>query len=137
MAYSLQELYELDGVCINKKVNRRLSIDALCKILDYMAEKGLADYSTQEKDKVFIYSKPLQTIASAIFAWADRNCKIGSVETLVDLREDSSVKGEIFHMLDIKIIERACLALQKEGKAEVFELDVSGLEGTKGVKFFH
>ncbi|TNV77875.1 hypothetical protein FGO68_gene12395 [Halteria grandinella] len=139
MGYSVQELYESEGVCVNKKVNRRLSIEAVGKVMEYMVEKGLADYSADDgtKDKVFIYAKPLQTIATAIFTWADRNCKIGSVETLVDLREDSSVKGEIFHMLDIKIIEKACLALQKEGKAEVFELDVSGLEGTKGVKFFH
>lgn len=98
-------------MCINKKINRRLTLEALKTILDYMVEKGLADYSTAEKDRVFIFSKPLQTIASAIFEWAHKNAKIGSVETLVDLREDDSVKGEIFHMIDIKIIERACLAL--------------------------
>jgi hypothetical protein len=125
---------------VNKKINRRLPIEGVHKVIEYMSERGFADYSGEGSgviDKVFIYFKPLQVIAEAIFEWADRNSKIGSVETLVDLREDSSSKGEIFHMIDIKIIERACYALQMEGKAEVFELEVSGLEGTKGVKFFH
>ncbi len=71
-------------------------------------------------------------MAQAIFAWADKNAKIGSVETLVDICEDS--KGEIFHKLPIEIVLKACYALQEVGKAEVFQAgDVDSI----GVKFFH
>ena len=55
----------------------------------------------------------------------------------MDICEERESEGEIFHKLDIQIVIKACYALQQEGKAEVFSLDASGLEGTLGVKFFH
>jgi ESCRT-II complex subunit len=77
-----------------------------------MQKNEFADYvNTETKDSFFIYSIPLQSIAQALWNWADKNAKIGSVETLVDLREDSSSKGEIFYMIDIRIIEKACMKL--------------------------
>jgi hypothetical protein len=50
-------------------------------------------------------------VASAIYKWADANAKIGSVETLVDICEDSDSRGEIFHKMPIEIVLKACYTL--------------------------
>lgn len=69
------------------------------------------DYTSESKEKIFIYWRPVQDIASAVYKWADSNAKIGSVETLVDICEDSESKGEIFHKMPIEIVLKACYAL--------------------------
>ena len=63
-------------------------------------------------------------MSAAIYAWADRNAKIGSVEMLVDMCEDSDSKGEIFYKMPFEIVEKACYALQEVGKAEVRAKDL-------------
>ena len=50
-------------------------------------------------------------MAAAIYAWADKNAKIGSVETLVDICEESDSRGEIFYKMPIEIVIKACYAL--------------------------
>jgi hypothetical protein len=55
-----------------------------------------------------VYWRSIQEVAEAIFKWADRNAKIGSVETLVDICEDDESKGEIFHRMPIEIVLKAC-----------------------------
>ena len=52
---SLGELYASE-LCNNTKINRRLSMDALRQIIDWMAKHGFADYASgQTQDKVFVY----------------------------------------------------------------------------------
>ncbi len=89
--------------------------------MEFMTKDRLefADYTSQSKEKIFVFWRPLQEIASAIYKWADVNAKIGSVETLVDICEDSESKGEIFHKMPIEIVLKACYSLQEVGKAEV------------------
>ena len=70
-----------------------------------------AEFTSASKEKVFVYWKSIQEIADAIYKWADKNCKIGSVETLVDICEDSSNKSEVFYKLPIEIVLKACYAL--------------------------
>ena len=59
-------------------------------------------------------------MAHAIYAWAEKNAKIGSVETIVDICEESDSKDEIFYKMPVEIVLKACYALQEVGKAEVF-----------------
>ena len=96
--------------------------------------KEFADYTSESKEKAFVYWRSVQEVASAIYAWADKNAKIGSVETLVDMCEDSESRGEIFHKMPIEIVLKACYALQEVGKAEVFASEETD---SIGVKFFH
>ena len=93
-----------------------------------------ADYTSESKEKAFVYWRSVQEVATAVFAWADKNAKIGSVETLVDICEDSESRGEIFHKMPIEIVLKACYALQEVGKAEVFASEETD---SIGVKFFH
>lgn len=93
-----------------------------------------AEFTSESKERAFVYYKSIQEIASAIYQWADRNAKIGSIETLVDICEDTDNKAELFYKMPIEIVTKACYALQEVGKAEVF---ASSSGESIGVKFFH
>lgn len=75
-------------------------------IKTYLLE--FADFTGESKEKIFVYWKPIQEIADSIYKWADKNAKIGSVETLVDICEDTDNKGEAFYRLPIEIVLKAC-----------------------------
>lgn len=76
-----------------------------------MQKNQFADYASDSKDKVFLYWRSIQEVASAIHKWAVANAKIGSVETVIDLTDDPSTKKEIFHKMPIEIVLKACVAL--------------------------
>jgi len=61
----------------------------------------------------------------------DKNAKFGSVETVIDLVEDS--KGEIFNKIPVEIVMKALKKLEEVGKAQVFYSDTTDAHG---VKFF-
>lgn len=82
---------------------------------------------------MFVYWRSIQEVAQAVYEWADKNAKIGSVEAIVDICEEPDSKDEIFYKMPIDIVMRACYALQEVGKAEVFG---SREEDSLGVKFF-
>lgn len=91
-AYSLtlNELYE-SNVCQNKEINRRLKIDAIRQITDWMVQHKFADWTSTnqaERDSIFIYWRSPGDVAKAIFAWAKDGGRIGSIETVLDLIED-------------------------------------------------
>jgi hypothetical protein len=92
-----------------------------------------AEYTSESKERIFVYWRSIQEIAQAVYTWADKNAKIGSVETIVDICEDGSAKDEIFYKMPIELVLRGCYALQEVGKAEVFG---SKEEDSLGVKFF-
>ena len=56
-------------------------------------------------------------MAEAIYRWADKNAKIGSVETVLDICDDTDNKNELFYKLPVEIIMKALAALQEVGKA--------------------
>jgi hypothetical protein len=51
---SLGELYA-SPLCNNTKINRRLSMESLRAIFDWMSKNNFADYTSDSKDKVFLY----------------------------------------------------------------------------------
>ena len=130
---SLGELHD-SGLCNNQKIKRRLHMDQLKEVCDWMQKNQFGDYTSESKDKIFIYWRSIQEVATAIHKWADANAKIGSVETVMDLTDDSSAKTEIFYKMPIEIVLKACTALQQVGKAQVFYSDNTD---THGVKFFN
>ena len=71
-----------------------------------------AEYTNMDsKDKIFVYWKSIQEVADAIYKWADRNAKIGSVEAVIDICDDSDNKNEMFYKLPIEIVLKALYAL--------------------------
>ena len=129
---SLGELYASD-ICQNQSINRKLSMESLTQICDWMEANKFGEYTSQSKERVFVYWRSIQELAQAIHNWADTTGRIGSVETVLDVCDDSDNKKEIFYKVPVEIVLKACAALQEVGKAQVFYSDNTD---THGVKFF-
>ena len=129
---SLGELYAAP-ICNNSNINRRLSMENLKRVTDWMKQNKFADYTADSQEAMFVYWRPLQEIADAIHRWADSTGRIGSVETILDLTDDDSNRNEIFYQMPVELVLRACATLQDVGKAQVFYSDNTD---THGVKFF-
>ena len=129
---SLGELYA-SPICHNTEINRRLSMDSLKKVTTWMSANKFADFTAESHEAVFVYWRPLQEIADAIHKWADKTGRIGSVETVLDLTDDSGNRNEIFYHMPVELVLKACATLQQVGKAQVFYSDNTD---THGVKFF-
>ena len=129
---SLGELYA-SAICNNEQVNRRLSMENLKKVCNWMQANKFGEYTAESQERIFVYWRSLQEIAEAIHKWADNTGRIGSVETVLDLTDDDSNSGEIFYGMPVELVLKACAALQEVGKAQVFYSDNTD---THGVKFF-
>ena len=106
------ELYE-SPICQNKEINRRLKMDSIIIICEWMVSKKLADFTSteQQKDKIFVYWRSTQDIAEAIFKWAKDTARIGSIETLLDIIDDEFQKDQIFYQIPIEIALNALYLL--------------------------
>ena len=108
-------------------------MESLTQICDWMEANKFGEYTSQSKERVFVYWRSIQELAQAIHNWADTTGRIGSVETVLDVCDDSDNKKEIFYKVPVEIVLKACAALQEVGKAQVFYSDNTD---THGVKFF-
>ena len=107
---SLGELYASE-ICQNNQINRRLSMDSLQKVCTWMQANNFSDWTAESKESIFVYWRSLQEIASAIHKWADNTGRIGSVETILDLTDDSGNRNEIFYQMPVELVLKACAAL--------------------------
>jgi hypothetical protein len=76
-----------------------------------MIKTKFADWTGQEKEKVFIYWKSITEIADSIFKWVNATGRIGSIETVVNIAEDEEQKNESFYGLPLEIIIKALYQL--------------------------
>ena len=76
----------------------------------------------------------MSAIAQAIYSWADRTARIGSVEAVIDICQEAENKAEIFYLLPIEMVMQSLKQLEDQGKAQVFYSDNTD---SYGVKFFH
>ena len=105
---SISELYATP-LCNNTQISRRLSIESLRQVFQWMQKHGFAEFAgDQANDKVFIYWRSIQEVAAAIHSWADKTARIGSVETVIDLTDDPMNKNEIFYKMPIEVVLKAC-----------------------------
>ena len=126
------ELYDSE-ICNNAGIQRRLSMDSLGKVAEWMQSNKFGEFTAESRESIFVYWRSLQEVAQAIHRWADNTGRIGSVEVILDLTDDSANRNEIFYQMPVEIVLRACAALQEVGKAQVFYSDSTD---THGVKFF-
>jgi len=109
-------------------------MDDIKQICEWMQANNFAQFTSASKDKIFVFWRSIQEIADVIHKWAQTTARIGSVEQVIDLIDDTSNRKEIFYGMPIEIVLKACGALQQVGKAQVFYSDNTD---THGVKFFN
>ena len=54
-----------------------------------MQANRFAEFTAESQERILVYWRSLQEIAEAIHRWADNTGRIGSVETVLDLTDDS------------------------------------------------
>ena len=57
------------AACLNSKINRRLSISDLQIVVEYMVKNGFANYTSEEKSKLYVYWTSIPEYANAIHKW--------------------------------------------------------------------
>ena len=62
-----------------------------------MQANKFGEFTTESKERIFVYWRSIQEVAEAIHKWADTTGRIGSVETVLDVCDDSANKNEIFY----------------------------------------
>ena len=108
-------------------------MDSLKKVCSWMQQNKFGEFTAESQEAIFVYWRSLQEIADAIHRWADSTGRMGSVETVLDLTDDSANRDQIFYQMPVEVVLRACASLQEVGKAQVFYSDNTD---THGVKFF-
>ena len=84
-------------ICQNAKINRRLKMESIKQIAQWMVSNKFADFTSKQtagvdQDQIFVYWRSSADVASAIFKWAKDNGRIGSIETVIDIIEDEFQK---------------------------------------------
>ena len=65
-------------------------MDSLKKVCSWMQQNKFGEFTAESQEAIFVYWRSLQEIADAIHRWADSTGRMGSVETVLDLTDDSA-----------------------------------------------
>ncbi|KTG45186.1 hypothetical protein cypCar_00025692 [Cyprinus carpio] len=145
-----QKLYTLDvleaqesPVFNNKKIERKLSVEAIQVVFEELRKKGNLEWLDKNKSRCLIMWRRPEEWGKLIYQWVSKNGMVNSVFTLYELANGDDTEKEVlikcvtrpylseFHGLEDWMLLRSLQALQAEGKAEIITMD----DG-KGVKFF-
>jgi len=129
----------------NKKIDRKCSLDLITTILTELVKKDRAQWISsdqvspkkshqqQNHRKCLILWNTLDEWSKLIYEYVDRKSLQGTVCTFYELTEAKEVRNEKFSRIDKVVFRKSLAVLEKQGKAEVFQLDEAE---EHGVKFF-
>ncbi|XP_071791820.1 vacuolar protein-sorting-associated protein 25-like [Asterias amurensis] len=115
----------------NSKINRKLSTDSICTILEELSNKGNIEWTDKTKTRCLVMWRTPEEWGDLIYRWASSNAMTNTVCTLYELAHGDNTKQEDFVGLEDWLLKRALRALEKQRKAELMSFGNS-----EGVKFF-
>jgi hypothetical protein len=107
------------------KIPKRVSKDFIILIIEEMCEQGKAEWKNlQKKESFFIYTRNLKEIGAAIYKWAQKNGKIGSIETIKWIIEgDDTDQTDLFYQLPFETVLKSLKLFEKEtNQIQVFQI---------------
>ncbi|XP_037319735.2 vacuolar protein-sorting-associated protein 25 isoform X1 [Pungitius pungitius] len=124
------KLYTLDvmeaqesPVFNNKKVERKLSVEAIQVVFEELRKKGNLEWLDKNKSRCLVMWRRPEEWGKLIHQWVSRNGMVNSVFTLYELSNGDDTEGEEFHGLEDWMLLRSLQALQADGKAEIITMD--------------
>uniref|UniRef100_A0A3Q1CFB0 Vacuolar protein-sorting-associated protein 25 n=1 Tax=Amphiprion ocellaris TaxID=80972 RepID=A0A3Q1CFB0_AMPOC len=124
------KLYTLDvmeaqesPVFNNKKIERKLSIEAIQVVFEELRKKGNLEWLDKNKSRCLVMWRRPEEWGKLIYQWVSKNGMVNSVFTLYELSNGDDTEGEDFHGLEEWMLLRSLQALQTEGKAEIITMD--------------
>ncbi len=128
----------------NKKIDRKCSLELIKEILAELVKKDRAQWIStdqlspkkiqeQNRRKCLILWNTFDEWSKLIYEFVNRKVLQGTVCTFYELTEAKEIRNEKFFRIDQTVFRKSLAVLEKQGKAEVFQLDDVG---DHGVKFF-
>ncbi|KAL1263773.1 hypothetical protein QQF64_004128 [Cirrhinus molitorella] len=125
-----QKLYTLDvleaqesPVFNNKKIQRKLSVEAIQVVFEELRKKGNLEWLDKNKSRCLIMWRRPEEWGKLIYQWVSKNGMVNSVFTLYELSNGEDTEKEEFHGLEDWMLLRSLQALQADGKAEIITMD--------------
>jgi ESCRT-II complex subunit VPS25 len=115
----------------NKKISRRLSIEAINKVLEELLKKGNIEWTDKSKRQCLVMWRTPEEWGKLIYKWAMDKGHKNSVCTLFEITNGEDTVNEEFNGLENWLLLRALKSLEAQKKAEVILFN-----GSEGVKFF-
>ena len=116
----------------NKTIDRKCSIELLTIIFDELTKRGRAQSlhkSSPKKQvltndqKYLILWNTLEDWSRIIYEHVDKNALQGTVCTFYELTEAKEMKNKEFFKIDLLVFRKGLEVLEKQNKAEIFQLD--------------
>ncbi len=112
----------------NKKINRKLPVDAIYVILEDLRKKGHVEWRDKDRKQCLVMWRTPQEWGNIIYQWISSRGMTNTVCTLFELVNGDDSEGEDFHGLEMEVLMKALRSLESQRKAEII--------GDEGVKFF-
>ena len=131
----------------NKKIDRKLALDFIRLIIDELVKSGKAEWigveatktkttiksnTESQQNRCIILWHTIDEWAKLIYEYVSKKALQNTVCTYFELTEADECRKEEFYRLHPELLRKALRNLEKQNKAEVFQLD----DMSEGVKFF-
>lgn len=77
----------------NAKINRRLSMEDIREVVEFMRKNGRAEPAGEEGDVVWVYWRRPEEWAASVERWVDETAQRGMVMTVYELTEGETCRG--------------------------------------------
>ncbi|XP_065833969.1 vacuolar protein-sorting-associated protein 25-like [Oscarella lobularis] len=119
----------------NKKINRRLSEEAILLVLETLKNRGNLEWMDKQKAQCLVLWRTIDEWANIIHKWVCDGGLNNTICTVFELQSGDDTTSQEFHGIDLNVLHRALKLLEKQGKAEI--ISGSASDGSDaGVKFF-
>ncbi|CAO3639255.1 unnamed protein product [Cunninghamella echinulata] len=116
----------------NTRIKRRLSLETLKEIIEYMVQQGTAKWE-EDKTQVLLFWRKPDDWADLIAQWVNQCGLNNDIVTVYEIAHGDLAEGQEFYEMDHKVLIVALQVLVKRGMAQLFK----GTEDDDmGVKFF-
>jgi len=109
----------------------KLSLAFAQEIIQQLVTQGNAQWEDATKTRCLIIWRTPEQWAALIEEWVSARGMSNTVVTLYELQYGEDTQATSFHKLETPMLMKALEALQKRGKAQIFQVDQE-----MGVKFF-
>ncbi|VDN95115.1 unnamed protein product [Brugia pahangi] len=118
---------------VNSALNRKLSLDGVRVVFDYLEHKRHIDWLDKTKNRCHIYWRRPEEWAILIYEWAVSNSLLNTPCTLYEITQGDDVTQESFYGLDKDVLLKSLAVLVDQRRAQLLN---SGT-GTEGHNSFH
>ncbi len=117
----------------NDAISRHLSPDGIHAVIDSLIQEGLAEWEDPNNPvNLLIMSKSSATLASELYAWAEKEALLDTVITMYDIHSGEDYADSAFARMDPLVIRKALEVLEASGKVLIIE---GSSQDETGVKF--